>query len=356
MKKIFSFLFALMASSILFAQSSLVVTLSNGSNVRTFQGNTAFREALLVAKSGDVVTLSNGRFFAGEITKNVIIRGVGMSDCNTEGNVHGTSMIAGTMRINIPASETGRLRMEGVYLSDSLHYCTEISNAFFEKCRFNTIRPKMEGVLKNCNFLHCRIAGHLLLSAKSQLSMSNCVVWNPFNVTEADSGFEFTNCMICFTYTWTLDDGNKSYFAGCVENSTYRNSIIDNSANNIVYGYIPNSCMATYCLGISSSVFDNLAAPIKTTCKTINSNISTSLYAFKTFRGKTYSDTETFEFTDESKTKYIGSDGTEIGIHGGSLPYDENPVRPQLLDVTVSKNTDEDGFLSVTIQAKDAEY
>lgn len=351
MKKIFSFLFALMASSILFAQSSLVVTLSNGSNVRTFQGNTAFREALLVAKSGDVVTLSNGRFFAGEITKNIIIRGVGMSDCNTEGNVHGTSMIAGTMRINIPASETGRLRVEGVYLSDSLQYCTEISNASFEKCRFNTIRPKMEGVLKNCNFLHCRIADSFLLSAKSQLNMSNCVIWNPCNAKKADSGFEFTNCMICFTYTWTFDDGKKSYYAGCVENSTYKNSIIDNNGTT----QIPNSCMATYCLGTPHSVFDNLAAPVRTTCKTIYSFDSTPS-ALKTFRGRNYSDTETFEFRDENKAKYIGSDGTEIGIHGGSLPYDENPVRPQLLDVTVSKNTDEDGFLSVTIQAKDAEY
>ena len=350
MKKIFSFLFALMASSILFAQSSLVVTLSNGSNVRTFQGNTAFREALLVAKSGDVVTLSSGRFFAGEITKNVIIRGVGMSDCNTEGNVHGTSMIAGTMRINIPASETGRLRVEGVYLSDVLQYCTEISNASFEKCRFNTICPDMEGVLKNCKFLHCRIARDLFLSAKSQLSMSNCVVWNPCNVTKADSGFEFTNCMICFTYWWTMDDGKRYNYAGCVENSTYKNSIIDNQGNTT---QIPNSCMATYCLG-TPNVFSNLAAPVRTTCK--NTNFYNSPYVFKTFRGQTYSDTETFELTDESKTIYIGSDGTEIGIHGGSLPYDENPVRPQLLDVTVSKNTDEDGFLSVTIQAKDAEY
>lgn len=357
MKKILSFLFALMTASVMLAQSSLVVTVSNGTIVKTFQGNTALTEALKVAGNGDVVTMSNGRFFSGEITKNITLRGVGMSDSNAEGNVHGTSIISGTLRINIPETETGRLRMEGVYLSDSLHYCTKISNAMFEKCRFNTIRDKGNGgVLDQCSFLHCRIAGNILLENNCHVSMANCVVWGPCNAGKANSGFDFRNCIVSFPFYWTVND-TKYYNGQAVKNSTYRNCIINTQWSNNDSSYqLSSTCTVTYCVG-NYYAFMNLTDICKSTCW-VSSGMYTSLgFAFKSgTEGKTYSNTEKFILKDDAKTKYIGSDGTEVGLYGGSLPYDENPVRPQLLKVTVAKSTDENGHLPVYIQAKDAEY
>lgn len=359
MKKILSFLIALMTASLMMAQSSLVVTVSNGTIVKTFQGNTALTEALKVAGNGDVVTMSNGRFFGGEITKNITLRGVGMSDSNAEGNVHGTSVISGTLRINIPETETGRLRMEGVYLSDSLHYCTKISNAMFEKCRFNTFRQKGDGVLNLCNFLHCRIAGNITLAADCKVSMSNCVVWGPCNAEKSNSGFEFRNCIVSFPFTWTVGD-NKYYRAGAVQNSTYRNCIINTQEGSSYNTHqISNSCTVTYCVG-NYYAFINLTDICKSTCWIVGTGGSTSTNLGAIFKTSTngidYSNNEKFILTDAAKTKYIGSDGTEVGLYGGSLPYDENPVRPQLLKVTVAKSTDENGHLPVYIQAKDAEY
>ena len=363
MKKILTFLVALMTASLMMAQSSLVVTVSNGTTVKTFQGNTALTEALKVAGNGDVVTMSNGQFFGGEITKNITLRGVGMSDSNAEGNVHGTSIISGTLRINIPETETGRLRMEGVYLSDSLHYCTKISNAMFEKCRFKTFRPKGDGSALNlCNFLHCRIAGNIVLNTNSQVSMSNCVVWGPFNAEKANSGFDFRNCIVSFAIPYWTVGANKYYRAAAVQNSTYRNCIINSQESSNVtptHYQIPSSCTATYCIGNGTSytnTFVNLSDICRTTCWWV-SLATSSVNPFKSGTlVKDYTNTEKFILTDDAKKKYISSDGTEIGLYGGSLPYDENPVRPQLLKVIVSKNTDENGYLPVYIQAKDAEY
>lgn len=356
MKKILSLLFSLMVASVMLAQSSLVVTVSNGTIVKTFQGYTALTEALKVAGNGDVVTMSNGQFFGGEITKNITLRGVGMSDSNAEGNVHGTSVISGTLRINIPETETGRLRMEGVYLNDSLHYCTKISNAMFEKCRFNTIRPKSNGVLDQCNFLHCRIAGHILLENNCHVAMANCVVWGPCNAGKTNSGFDFRNCIVSFPFTWNVN-GNTYYNGQAVTYSTYRNCIINTHTGSAGNGQLSSTCTATYCVG-SYFAFRNLTDICKSTCWVVSSGDSNSVgFAFKSgTNGRDYSNTEKFILTDDAKKKYIGSDGTEVGLYGGSLPYDENPVRPRLLKVTVAKNTDENGYLPVYIQAKDAEY
>jgi hypothetical protein len=70
---------------------------------------------------------------------------------------------------------------------------------------------------------------------------------------------------------------------------------------------------------------------------------------FKTFTG-TYSDTETFELTEEAKTTYLGTDGTEIGLYGGLLPYNTTPSYPLISKMEVEKQTTPEGQLGVTIE------
>ena len=69
---------------------------------------------------------------------------------------------------------------------------------------------------------------------------------------------------------------------------------------------------------------------------------------FKSFTGN-YSDTESFEMTDEGKAKYLGTDGTEIGLYGGMKPYSSRPSYPLITTMTVGNATDTEGQLSVTI-------
>lgn len=65
--------------------------------------------------------------------------------------------------------------------------------------------------------------------------------------------------------------------------------------------------------------------------------------------------TERLELTDAAKTKYLGSDGTQIGIYGGSIPFDPRPSNPQITKLNVASKSTADGKLSVDIEVKAAE-
>ena len=62
-----------------------------------------------------------------------------------------------------------------------------------------------------------------------------------------------------------------------------------------------------------------------------------------------------YELTDEAKNTYVGSDGTEIGIYGGNLPYNTRILGPQITKCNVASKTTADGKLSVDIEVKAAE-
>lgn len=71
---------------------------------------------------------------------------------------------------------------------------------------------------------------------------------------------------------------------------------------------------------------------------------------FKTFTGS-YNDMETFELTEEAKTKYLGNDDTQIGIYGGTVPFDSTPSNPQIKSLQVASKP-VDGKLKVQVELK----
>lgn len=78
---------------------------------------------------------------------------------------------------------------------------------------------------------------------------------------------------------------------------------------------------------------------------------------FKTYTGASLNnlDSETFQLTEAAKTQYLGMDGTEVGIYGGSLPFDPVPSNPQITKCNVAAKSTADGKLSVDIEVKAAE-
>lgn len=80
-------------------------------------------------------------------------------------------------------------------------------------------------------------------------------------------------------------------------------------------------------------------------------------FVFKTWTGKKLNNfkNERLELTDEAKTKYLGTDGTEVGIYGGSLPFEARISNPQITKLNVASKSTADGKLSVDIEVKAAE-
>ena len=78
---------------------------------------------------------------------------------------------------------------------------------------------------------------------------------------------------------------------------------------------------------------------------------------FKTYPGGSLEklDSEDFQLTDAAKTQCLGTDGTEVGIYGGSLPFDPTPSNPQITKCNVAAKSTADGKLSVDIEVNAAE-
>lgn len=322
----------------LFAQSSMLATLSHDGEISTFYGITALRDAYNASKHGDIITLSSGSFTPVNINKALTIRGAGMQ-VDTAANTFPT-VISGDFSINIPDTVTQRLTMEGLYNNFMVTVHGTLKDASFLKCKFNkfTYSNSTSTKMKNLTFIHCRISNGLRLPNESSASCVNCYIFDPDTYSKTSSNFEFSNCVIA----------TNSYMFSSICSSSFLNCIIYSSI--VGSDYLHSSNTAYYCLG--KDYRNNLFQYMPNTTNTkLTADLNT---VFKTYTGS-YNDSETFELTDEAKAKYLGSDKTQVGIYGGNLPFDPTPTNPQITKCNVASKSTADGKLSVDIEVSAAE-
>lgn len=334
MKKfLFSFV-ALFCVTISFAQSSLLATLSHEGQISTFYGATALREAHSAATHGDIITLSSGTFVSVNITKAITLRGAGMAI----DTVHNTlpTVISGGFDINIADSVSQKLTIEGVYSNHKIRYIN-VNNPVFLKSRFSEIcHYTVTDRIKDALFVHCRVAGCISLYSDCSASLINCIVNNPSSSSDNTSNFEFTNCVV--------------YAYSNVKASSYINCVLISGLAYNSLDYFPGSCPAYNNISNNKGSFYYVPNNTNRTVEKIET-------IFKTYKGREFKnlDSENFELTDAAKAKYLGSDGTQVGIYGGMLPYNTTPSNPQITKCKVASKSTADGKLSVDIEVKAAE-
>ena len=335
MKKLFfSLVAATMATTATFAQSSMLATLSHEGEISAYYGVSALRDAHAAAAHGDIITLSSGSFNAVDITKAVTIRGAGMAIDNTA--MTEPTVLIGDFNISIPEDATGRLTLEGIYHNHTIRLTTTLKNATFLKDRFRTIQSNTnDGVCRaiNLTMIHCRVAGEMRMYNDNSIACTNCIINCPAGVN-GNVLYDFQNCVLMRT-------GNDD-FDEFMNSSSFKNSILiqDGSwalkSSNTVYN----------CVGIKEGIFQAIQN---------SSNVYKSYEeVFKTYTG-TYSDTESFELTDDAKNTLKGLDGTEVGIYGGNIPFSTTPTNPQITKCNVAAKSTADGKLSVDITVQGAE-
>ena len=335
MKKLLLSFVAFVFATVCWGQSSLLATLSHEGNITTFYGAQAWKQAHAAAAHGDVITLSSGTFVATDITKAVTVRGAGMSIDSSM--VVEPTIISGDFQIGIADSVSQHLTLEGIYSNHTIKY-SNVKNAQFLKCRLNSVTyaSSSTSVLRDANFIHCRIADQLYLKNGSSASCVASVIGNIGSNGSAAGVFECQNCVIVFTnYT----DVYSSSFKNCVLIFWY-------TKDNLSSGNTAFNCIA---FGA-----DN---PFQYITNSTNKSLSDYAAFFKTYTGASlkYLDSETFQLTEAAKTQYLGMDGTEVGIYGGSLPFDPVPSNPQITKCNVAAKSTADGKLSVDIEVKAAE-
>lgn len=351
MKKLFlSLVAAMMTATVSFAQGSLLATLSHDGTISAFYGANALKLAVTAAEDGDAITLSSGQFNAVNITKAVVLRGAGMSVSTDSINSHEPTIIQGSFTINVADSIEERLTMEGLYVNGGVTFSGTLKNAQFLKCRFQNFLAATNAVITNTSFIHCRFYKGYKQNANSNAYFINCLVCGP-NSPSTSSSIEFDNCFVKF------ESGLTDYYAKNTVNTYYKNCIIQTVAWNDEDMQIPANCTAYNCVGVGSArtVFTNMNSKNST-----NKYVSTINSVFKTYSAtaaETYiNDSYNFELTQTAATTYLGTDGTQVGVYGGNLPYDENPTIPQITKCNVASKSTADGKLSVDIEVKAAEY
>jgi hypothetical protein len=341
MKKLFfSLVAAMMAATASFAQSSLLATLTHVENfgaITTYYGATALREAHAAAVDGDIITLSSGSFNSVEITKGITIRGAGMDvDATTQSE---PTILVGDFNVSIPQTVTKPLTIEGIYSDYKMYVTDTLRNATFLKCRFKTIDSKNNNnPFINMTLIHCKVSNCLYCVANSTINCINCIIWNPYCHDGYKSVFEMTNCVICKEdVSWNL------------YSSTFKNCIFIGN---------PGTWHAiNYRYGVNA-VYNCVAADNNDAFSQIQNNTnkkSTYAEVFKTCTSGKYSDSETFELTEKAATDFLGTDGTQVGIYGGSMPFSITPSNPQITKCNVASKSTADGKLSVDITVAGAE-
>jgi len=334
MKKLFLSLVALVVATLSYAQNTLVATLSHGESITMYYGTYALRDAHNAAVGGDVINLSGGAFQSVNITKGITLRGTGIDDA-------APTYISGGFTINIAPGDANRLSMEGIRCTGGIIMKGSFNSPYFVKSQFTSFTYDNSPTIKNAMFADCRITNKFFLSGTSTVQFINSFVEGFKNYAETIAAASFINCI--------LRPGNSGYDPEQISSSQLVNCIIFQTytSGNVSY-QLPSSTIATNCVSIGySNLFGAQAA---------NTKNKTATFAglFKNFTG-TYADSQTFELTDEAKTKYLGSDGTEVGMYGGVLPYNSTPSYPQITKMNVANKTTADGKLSVEIEVSAAE-
>lgn len=323
MKKLLSFFLVLVCAMSSFAQTSLMATLNHEGTISTFYGVNALRQAHAAAVSGDVITLSSGTFLSTDITKAVTIRGAGMDVSKAYDIVNEPTVLGGNFNIKIPAEDTGRLTLEGIFHNEDIcFYEGQVKNALFLKSRFKRIYGSASCKVQDLTVLNCRFSESISVSGSAQflnsvvayfsdgyMSFSHCVI---LNGNTNNKGNQYKNCIICSEYSVSSSS------------SAYNNLFIANQGN--ILNDVPNNT--------------NLRVP-------------TSDERFAYLRG--YDDSKDYKLTDQNRNVLNATDGGEIGIYGGSLPYSAIPTNPQITKFNVASKTTADGKLSVDIEVKSGE-
>lgn len=308
-----------------------MATLNHEGTISTFYGTVALRQAHAAAVSGDVITLSSGTFLSTTITKAVTIRGAGMDVTKINNIVNEPTILSGRFDIKIPAEDTGRLTLEGIYHNEYIYFSGgQVKNALFLKSRFKSISNTNSPKVQDLTVLNCRISDIINVGSDNSAQFLNSVI-NGFSY----GYFSFNHCVINDLYNSLNYSGNE-----------YKSSII--LCTNRYQNSFSSSSSAYNNLFISDSTDILNQVPNQT-----NLRVPTSDERFAYLRN--YDDSKDYKLTDQNRDVLKAADGGEIGIYGGSLPYSAIPTNPQITKFNVASKTTADGKLSVDIEVKSGE-
>lgn len=347
MKKLFLLTVAIGMMLTVHAQKTekQMATLQHGEQTKVYYGPDALISAYkAAADSGDVVTLSSGEFNWGDnLSKSITIIGAGFEDDEVSGIKK--TMINYQLRIKHADSVNGdgetikggrkvdNLHLEGLYINSDIYlesnnfpvrnleivkcYCTEIHlnsecyDVVIRQCVIQRPDQAKGGTINSSNTLH-------------NLLVTNCYFGNLYGAPTT-STINVDHCLIYRGYSGYLGSYN------------YTNNILINSS-------IPTTASASNNILAEGSTFGGLLGE-----NNWNGLKNAGVWAAD---GEDGSYSSTKDFALKYPEKYIGTDGTQVGLHGGQYAWNRIPSIPRITECTIDTQNAAVGTIKVSIKAE----
>ncbi len=336
MKKITFFLVVISSVITLNAQR---VALHSSTGVQHFWGATGLANAYTAANTGDTIYLPGGTFTPPvTFEKKLTIFGAG--------HYIDSALVTGKTFINgyvILKENADGFYMEGIEFTQSISfgYNEAVNNVIIKRCKINT-NIDIQGDLSNPS-QNLALIGNVIIGSINLTNAQTVLVAN--NIIQ--TGIEGTNETIINNNIFLNRYGNGSYENFRGNNNKLSNNIIllcgsygittdgqfgNEYRNNLISCASPGYGLTATLIGNFTNVDQN------------------SIFVSQTGNAFNY----VHNYHLQNPSTYLGTDGTQVGIYGGSFPYKDGavPSNPHFQLNNIPPTTDSDGNLNIQINVE----
>lgn len=312
------------------------IALHSSTGVQIIKGNNALTTAYAAAQNGDTLYLSGGSFTPpANFDKKLMIFGAGHYVDSTLAT--GKTFINGNFTLNENAD---LFYLEGIEITGDFILSTNhsVNNVIIKRCKINGTFNAL-GDLSNATS-NLSLIGNVLMNRLNLENIQNSLLSNNIisNTFQGSNGNMISNNIIMgFIWGYSMD----YLFFG--NNNTLNNNII------LWEGYNAN-------VNGSGNIFNNNLyvepSPDYGATATSSGNYTGILQSeiFVNQTGTVFNYSHDYHL--QVPTTYLGTDGSQVGIYGGTFPYKEGavPLNPHIQLKNIAPATDANGNLQIQIK------
>lgn len=338
MKKILCMIACLLTGLSGFAQTIFTANSNPGAvgGTNVFTGATAIVNAVNAAATGDIIYIvpSSVIYSSPNLTKSVSLIGGGFNPDQPGANV---------VTIDFVVVNSGNTRLSGIVIREYIHFPVSVSNIMIDKCRFKSVTVQAGQAVANVIIQNCILGENgsgailFLQSTSSNIKISNNIIYATFSGTIA-------------ALNAAVIENNVFVGSGSAFNTVANCDI----KNNIFYGVTPAGSSNTnndQRNNLSYNTSDNLFPSANGNTSTNNITGQNPLFVNLPFAAPF---TFSYDVHLQAGSPAIGTGlgGTDMGLFGGTNPYDVYGTSLPTVQSIVAPNTVTQGTnMNVRIQA-----
>lgn len=274
------------------------------------------QDAINASADGDAVYLTLGTFKGPiTITKKITVRGTGE-----------TSIIDGDVEVSISGSPNlDSPVLEALTVTGNVTVQTALSNLNFYKCKINGTLA-LNGTINGGKTENCKIGVIIFGDQIDNYFIDRCYVTNTLTLSSGIMGMTVTNTKLRNIQANLGTSGNTT-FVNCNINSLYVPNFSGTIINSIIGSSRYNSNQ--YSSILSTVLLNTLLYSYNQYVTIGSSSVAQNCYyqSSSINNGLINSNSECYYSTSQLQSKgWLGTDGTVVGIYGGSTPYSETDM------------------------------